>query len=606
MQRLVGSHASDIWQVGGSSGLRYFESLNKCLPIIRHAVFYQGIMKNIFYSLFILVVGMSCTSSEYADLLLINGNIHTLDSLNPVAQAVGVREGIITFVGRNDQALKLKGENTILVDLEGKLMTPGLIEGHGHFMGMGYNLLNLDLSDASSYQEVVNRVREKIQSLKPGEWVIGRGWHQSKWDPAPAVLYKGFPTHELLSRISPDNPVYLTHASGHAVLVNQRALEVAGIDSETSFNETGEIIRDPQGNVTGIFTEGAMGLFSPYLPENNLESDIRAYEIAVKNCLKEGITSFHDAGAGARTIDLYQNMITEGKARVRLYVMLDGSDERLLDQYFTTGPQIDSLHHLLTIRSIKLYMDGALGSRGAWLLEPYSDRPGHTGNQVTSLEYIYKIALEAVENGFQVCTHAIGDRANRETLNIYESVFEDHPEGYEGRFRIEHAQHLSEVDIPRFAQLGVLPAMQAIHLSSDRPWAIDRLGEARIQEGAYVWQKLLRSGSKVINGTDVPVEPLSPVECFYASVTRKTLNGFPPGGYEPDQKMTRKQALKSYTLDAAYGAFEENIKGSIEPGKLADFTVYSNDIMSIPEDQILGTEVIMTVINGEIAFRAEP
>jgi predicted amidohydrolase YtcJ len=563
-------------------------------------------MKNIFYSLIILFVSMGCTSSEYADLLLINGNIYTLDSQNPVAQAIGVRKGIISYVGRNDQALKLKSENTVIVDLEGKLVTPGLIEGHGHFMGMGYNLLNLDLSKAGSYSEVVNRVREQIKSLQPGEWVIGRGWHQSKWNPPPAEIYKGFPTHHMLSSVSPDNPVYLKHASGHAVLVNQKAMQIAGIDTDTDFDETGEIIKDQQGNPTGVFTEGTMGLFTSCLPRNDLTSDIKAYERAVKNCLREGITSFHDAGVDARTIDLYKSMITEGKAQVRLYVMLDGSDSRLLDQYFATCPQIDSIQHLLTIRSIKLYMDGALGSRGAWLLKPYTDRPDYYGNRVTSLEYIHDVAEQAVQKGFQVCTHAIGDRANRETLDIYQSIFRDHPEGYKSRFRIEHAQHLNQSDIPRFAQLGVFPAMQAIHLSSDRPWAIDRLGEKRIKEGAYVWQKLLSTGVKIINGTDVPVEPLSPIECFYASVTRKTLKGFPPGGYEPDQKMTREQALRSYTLDAAYGAFEEDIKGTIEPGKLADFTVYSENIMTIPEDQILKSRVIMTVINGEIVYQSEP
>ena len=563
-------------------------------------------MKNIFYSVIVLFLGVACVSTDYADLLLINGNIYTMDSLNPVTQAVGVRNGIISFVGRNDQALKLKGENTIIVDLEGKLMTPGLIEGHGHFMGMGYNLLNLDLAKAVNYGEVVDLVQQQIRFLKPGEWVIGRGWHQSKWNPSPSEMYRGFPSHRLLSNISPDNPVYLRHASGHAILVNQKAMEIAGINADTFFNETGEIIKDNLGNPTGIFTEGAMSLFSRYLPGNDMASDVKAYEMAVKNCLKEGITSFQDAGADGRTIDLYKSMITEGISKIRLYVMLDGSDQPLLDQYFATGPQIDSIHHLLTIRSIKLYLDGALGSRGAWLLEPYADRPGHFGNMVSSPEYIRDVAEQAVNKRFQVCVHAIGDRANRETLNIYESIFTDHPEGYRSRFRIEHAQHINQNDIPRFAQLGVLPAMQAIHLSSDRPWAIDRLGKERIAEGAYVWQKLLNSGAKIINGTDVPVEPLSPIECFYASITRKTLQGSPPGGYESDQKMSREQALRSYTLDAAYGAFEERIKGSIEEGKLADFTVFSDNIMTIPEEQILKTRVIMTVINGEIVYQSQP
>jgi hypothetical protein len=328
--------------------------------------------------------------------------------------------------------------------------------------------------------------------------------------------------------------------------------------------------------------------------------------MATRNCLKEGITSFHDAGVGIPAIDLYRRMIGNEEARIRLYAMLDGSDNDLMDQYFNSGPEIDSTEHMLTIRAIKLYMDGALGSRGAWLLEPYSDRPDYPGQAVVSTGFIREIAERAVKSGFQVCTHAIGDRANRETLDIYEAVFRQYKERMNSRFRIEHAQHIDPADIPRFAALGVLPAMQAIHMSSDRPWAIDRLGEKRIQEGAYVWQDLLSTGARIINGTDVPVEPISPVACFYASVTRKTLQGTPPGGYEPKQKMSREQALRSYTLDAAYGAFEEDIKGSIEPGKLADFTVFSQDIMSVPEELIPDTKVVMTLIGGQVVYPIQP
>ncbi|MBS0001260.1 MAG: amidohydrolase [Cyclobacteriaceae bacterium] len=564
-------------------------------------------MKTVFYLLLIFTSNMlGCVSSGPADLLLINGNIHTADNTNPFAEAVGVRNGIIIFAGDNGQALKLKGEKTEVIDLEGKLMTPGFIEGHGHFIGMGYNLLNLDLSEASSYEEVVARVQDQVETGNPGEWIIGRGWHQNKWDQIPESLHKGFPTHQLLSAISPDNPVYLRHASGHAVLVNKKAMEMAGIDEDSQSGEGGEIILDPDGNPTGIFTETAMGLFSVFLPENDTESDEKAYQMALNNCLKEGITSFHDAGAGMPAIGLYQRMINKGEAMVRLYVMLDGSDSALMEHWFSTGPEIDTVDHLLTVRSIKTYMDGALGSRGAWLIEPYSDRSDHWGYAVSSSDFIEKISGRAIETGFQVCTHAIGDRANRETLDIYESVFSRYPEGRNSRFRIEHAQHLDPEDIPRFARLGVLPAMQAIHMSSDRPWALDRLGERRIVEGAYVWQDLLQSGARIINGTDVPVEPISPVACFYASVTRKTLKGFPPEGYEPEQKMTREQALRSYTIEAAYGAFEEEIKGSVTKGKLADFTVFSQDIMSIPEDEILNTRVVMTIIGGTVAYESDP
>jgi predicted amidohydrolase YtcJ len=382
-------------------------------------------------------------------------------------------------------------------------------------------------------------------------------------------------------------------------------MDIAGIKTDSDTGEGGEMIVDSDGNPTGVFTETAMGLFSKVLPANDDASDEKAYRMATSNCLREGITSFHDAGIGQSTIGLFRKMISKGEARVRLYAMLDGSDRGLMEEFFSTGPVIDTADQVLTIRSIKLYMDGALGSRGAWLLEPYSDMPDHVGHAVTSTEYISEIAEKAVNSGYQVCTHAIGDRANRETLDIYETVFRKYPEGRNSRFRIEHAQHIDPEDIPRFAILGVLPAMQAIHMSSDRPWAIDRLGEKRISQGAYVWQALLVSGARIVNGTDVPVEPISPVACFYASVTRKTLQGTPPGGYEPEQKMTREQALRSYTLDAAYGAFEEDIKGSIENGKLADFTVFSHDIMSVPEDSILNTKVIMTVIGGEVVYEIQ-
>jgi predicted amidohydrolase YtcJ len=296
-------------------------------------------------------------------------------------------------------------------------------------------------------------------------------------------------------------------------------------------------------------------------------------------------------------------MKAAGKMGVRMYAMLTGWDEELLQEWYVNGPMVDP-DHLLTIRSIKLNCDGALGSRGAWLLEEYTDRPGHFGHETLPMSYVKETALKGLQHGFQVCSHAIGDRANREILDRYEAAFTELPELSDNhRFRIEHAQHLHPEDIPRFAQLGVIPAMQAIHLSSDRPWAIDRLGEQRIKEGAYMWQALLQSGIPVVNGTDVPVEPLDPIASFYASVSRKTLKGTPEEGYEPAQKMTREQALRSYTLDAAYGAFEEGIKGSITPGKLADFTVFSQDLMTVPEAELLNTEVVMTIFDGEVVYQ---
>src|SRR5690606_3950858 len=348
----------------------------------------------------------------------------------------------------------------------------------------------------------------------------------------------------------------------------------------------GEVVRDDEDHPTGMFIERGMDLITKFIPAGTRERDAQALELALAACLRNGITSFHDAGANDQHIELYQSFLSSGKLGVRLYVIINGGNRDMFYRWMNRGPRIDP-EHRLTVRAVKLTADGALGSRGAWLLEPYTDRPGHVGHETLSMDTVYKTARIAAAQGFQLCTHAIGDLANREVLNQYEKVFHEMDSSGHLRFRIEHAQHLDADDIPRFGKLGVIAAMQSIHMSSDRPWAIGRLGAERIAEGAYVGQKLLQSGARIANGTDTPVEPINPIACFYAAVTRRTLEGEPAGGYEPDQKMTREQALRSYTLDAAYAAFEEDVKGSIEPGKLADFTVFSRDIMTGQEDSIL-------------------
>ncbi|WP_431158981.1 amidohydrolase [Winogradskyella poriferorum] len=563
------------------------------------------------FQLFILLllIVWSCTNdkSEQATLLIYGGPIYTVDSLRTV-EAVATKGDKILFAGSLKDAETFKSENTQLIDLKGKTMTPGLIEGHGHFMGLGYNELNLDLMNTTSYQAIVDAVAERVKTAKPGEWITGRGWHQSKWDSMPAETIHGFQTHHLLSAVSPDNPVYLRHASGHAGFANEKAMEIAGlidlsIDGVKEYKvEGGEVLVDASGKPTGVFNERAQTLITQHIPERTEASDIQAFDLAVEACLKNGVTSFHDAGIPRETITLYNKMKANGKMKTRIYAMLTGWDKELLNEWFDKGIMVDD-QHLFTIRSVKLNCDGALGSRGAWLLEPYTDRPDHFGHETLPMEFVKETALNGLKHGFQVCSHAIGDRANREILDRYEFALTELPESANNhRFRIEHAQHLHPDDIPRFAELNVIPAMQAVHMSSDRPWAIDRLGEKRIKEGAYMWQTLLQSGVPIVNGTDVPVEPVNPIASFYASVSRKTLKGTPEGGYEPDQKMTRDQALKSYTLDAAFGAFEEDIKGSITPGKLADFTVYDQDIMTVEENKILDTKVIMTIFNGEILY----
>jgi predicted amidohydrolase YtcJ len=563
------------------------------------------------YSLLLVVFLLNSCSSpshEHATMIIFGGSIYTVDESNPKVEAVATKGGKILFAGSLKEAEKFKNEQTKLIDLKGKTMTPGLIEGHGHFMGLGYNELNLDLMNTTSYQAIVDAVAERVKNAKPGEWITGRGWHQSKWDSMPSETVHGFQTHHLLSSVSPNNPVYLRHASGHAGFANAKAMEIAGLqkialDGVKKYEvEGGEVLVDALGRPTGVFNERAQSLITQHIPDKTPETDAKAFNLAVQACHKNGITSFHDAGIPKETIALYEKMKSEGKMKTRIYAMLTGWDKELLNAWFDKGIMVDQ-DHLFTIRSVKLNCDGALGSRGAWLLEPYSDRPNHFGHETLPMEFVKETAINGLKHGFQVCSHAIGDRANREILDRYEIALQEVTDATtDHRFRIEHAQHLHPEDIPRFAALNVIPAMQAVHMSSDRPWAIDRLGEKRIKEGAYMWQDLLQSGVPIVNGTDVPVEPLNPIPSFYASVSRKTLKGTPEGGYEPEQKMTREQALKSYTLDAAFGAFEENIKGSITIGKLADFTIYDQDIMTVSEDKILETKVMMTIFNGDIVY----
>ncbi|MEM8895681.1 MAG: amidohydrolase [Bacteroidota bacterium] len=538
-----------------------------------------------------------------ADTIITNANIYTVDEANPKAQAVALRADTIIAVGSEEEILALKGGKTEVLDLQGKTMTPGLIESHAHIMGMGYNQLNVDLMYVQSYDELINMVSEASEGVPEGTWILGRGWHQDKWETQTEQRVKGFPTHHSLSKAVPDHPVYLSHASGHAGLANAKAMEIAGVTKDSDDPDGGEIFKDVSGNPTGVFNETAQGLIRKVVPAQNEETDTKALELAIEYALENGITSLQNAGADTKDINLFKKFGEEGKMGIRLWTMLNGRNDSLLNAYYKTGPEIGLYDDFLTVRSIKLYADGALGSRGAWLLEEYTDAPGVLGHNVMPMEDIRKVTFDGLENGFQVCTHAIGDRANREVLDIYESAFTEFPDKADDhRFRVEHAQHIDPEDIPRFSEMDVIASVQAIHMSSDRPWAIFRLGKRRIVNGAYVWRTLIESGAVVINGTDAPVEPVSAIASFYSSVTRQTLKGSPEGGYEPAQKMTREQALRTYTLWAAYGAFEEDIKGSIEVGKLADFTVYSQDLMTVPDDQLLDTEIDMTIVGGEVMY----
>lgn len=558
--------------------------------------------------LFVIVVTISCSKKDpSADLIIINTTIQTVDELFSQANAVAVKSGVILQVGTTERIMDFVGDSTKIIDLNGHFLFPGFIEGHAHLEGIGSNLIDVDLSDAKSYADVIDLVNTRAKDTPKGEWIVGRGWHQDKWVSfAKENQFDGFPTHNELSKAVPDHPVFLRHASGHAALVNERAMDAAGVNAKTESPAGGEIFKDVSGQPTGFFNETATGIFNEVLPKDDHILIKRKVELAMQSCFENGLTGFHDARAEPGFVDVLHEMGTQNELKLRMHLMLDGSDDVLLSKHYTQGPQQGLYENKLNIRSIKLYADGALGSRGAWLLEEYADANNVHGHEVTPMVEIGQKVEEAIRNGFQVCTHAIGDRANREVLDIYESKLNKYPEAaIDHRFRIEHAQHIHPDDIPRFNELGVIPAMQAIHMSSDRPWAIDRLGKSRIENGAYMWRSLIDNGSLIVNGTDAPVEPVDPMASFYASVSRKTLQGKPENGYEPAQKMTRREALKSYTIWAAYGAFMEDQVGSIELGKLADFTILDRDIMTIPEEEILATKVVMTIIGGEIVYSYE-
>jgi predicted amidohydrolase YtcJ len=538
-----------------------------------------------------------------ADLVLTNGKVVTVDDKIPEARALAVLGGKIIAVGTEKDIKRHIGAQTQVIDLKGALAIPGIIESHGHFTGLGASKMILDLTKARSWDEIVAMVGEAAKAAKPGEWIQGRGWHQEKWDKAPEPNIDGLPLHDALSKAAPANPVLLEHASGHSSLANAKAMELSGITAKTPDPKGGQIIRDAKGDPIGAFLETAQGLIrvrEPRLsPEEARARERREVELAARECLRNGVTTFHDAGASFRTIDLYKQMAEEGTLGVRLYVMI-GEGLPALKAKGAAYRMIGAVDNHLTVRAVKRFMDGALGSHGAWLLEPYADLPSSTGLNTDPIPGLKETARFAIENGFQLCIHAIGDRANREVLDIYEDAFKSHPDKKDARWRVEHAQHLSPADIPRFGRLGVIAAMQAIHCTSDGPWVLKRLGEKRAAEGAYVWQKLLASGAVISNGTDVPVEPIDPISCFYAAVTRKMKDGT---AFFPDQRMSRMEALRAYTINGAFAAFEEGIKGSLTPGKLADITVLSKDILTCPEEEIRTAEVLATIVGGKILFQ---
>ena len=540
------------------------------------------------------------TPPPASDIVLINGRVVTLEPAQPEAQAIAIRDDLIYAVGSTAAIKKLIGPSTEVIDLQGRLAIPGFVESHGHFTGVGDMKLQLDLTQARSWDDIVALVGDAAKKAKPGEWIHGRGWHQEKWSAPPAPNVEGFPIHASLDRASPDNPVVLTHASGHASFANAKALQTSGIDRNTKNPTGGEILRDASGEPTGLLRETASGLIrEPRLSGAEAEQRARkVLELANQEVLSKGITTFEDAGSPLATIDLMKKMVDEGKMGVRLWVMVRQPNDVIgpkLAQY----RMIDYGAGHLTVRAIKKQIDGALGSRGAWLLQPYADKPDSTGLNTTPIADIDETARLAIKNNYQLCVHAIGDRANRETLDLFERAFKANPAKKNLRWRIEHAQHLSAQDIPRFGALGVIASMQTIHCTSDAPYVRARLGEQRAQEGAYVWQKLIKSGARIANGTDAPVEDVDPIANYYAAVTRRLKDG---SVFYPDQVMDRRQALRSSTINGAYAAFEDTNRGTLKKGKYADITVLSKDILKVPETDIPTAKVVYTIVGGKVLF----
>lgn len=540
-----------------------------------------------------------------ADLVLLNGTIVTLETPAEV-RALAARDGRIVALGSDAAVKRFVGPATEVIDAGGQLVIPGFIEGHGHFTGVGQAQLQLDLMKAASWDEIVAMVAGAVKSAKPGQWIYGRGWHQEKWASPPSPNVEGFPTHDTLSRVSPDNPVLLAHASGHASFANAKAMQLSDVDGATPNPAGGDFLKDASGKPTGMFRETASRLIRAGTGEPDptpAEAAARArrvLELASAEVVAKGVTSFQDAGSSFADVDLMKAMIDEGKIANRLWVMLRAGNRALaanLAKYKT----IDYGGGFLTVRAIKRSIDGALGPRGAWLLEPYADKPGDTGRNTTPVSEIAETARLALEHGYQLCVHAIGDRANRETLNIFEEAFKGR-DGRALRWRIEHAQHLDAADIPRFGKLGVIASMQGVHCTSDAPYVLARLGQKRAEGGAYVWQKLMQSGAMVTNGTDAPVEDVSPIASYYATVSRKLSDG---SVFHPDQRMSRIDALKSYTINAAYAAFEEGSKGTLKVGKYADVVVLSKDILTVPEAEIPSAEVRLTIVGGKVKHRAK-
>ena len=543
-----------------------------------------------------------------ADLLLVNADVVTVDDALPGAEAVAIKGDRILAVGTSEALSRHRGEHTEVIDLQGQMVIPGFIEGHGHYTSFGGSLMILDFRYAKSFAEIVAMVADAAADTPVGEWIVGRGWHQDKWETRERVLVEGLPVHDSLSEATPDHPVMLIHTSGHAVFVNQYAMRLVEVDGDTEPPPGGEIVRDASGRATGMMREAAQDIFRVAYsghqgrrPAGVAEAELRRMiTLAGEESLRHGITSFQDLGTTFAEVDLLKTMAEEGNLPVRLYMAFEEQAADMagrLDDYRMIGYG----NNFLTVRSIgEKVLDGALGTHGGWLLEPYSDMPQSHGLNVVPVEEIEASARLAMEYDYQMAIQGIGDRAYRELLDIYEAEFAKHPDKTDLRWRIEHAQVIHPDDVARTVELGVIPAVQGIFACSDGPWVEERLGRERTRERGYIFNTLAEAGLVPTNGTDPPVDEISPIGSFHCSVTRELPDGTL---FQPQEKYSRERALYSYTMGNAIAAFEETIKGSITPGKLADITVLSQNLLDVPDDAILDTEVVMTILGGRIRYR---
>jgi len=547
-------------------------------------------------------------SHPVADLVLTNGNVITVDEQNPSAESVAMIGDRIAAIGSAADIAAYIGDATEVIDLAGQTAIPGFIEGHGHYTSFGRSLTMLDFRYSKSFSEIVSQVAAVAEVTPPGEWIIGRGWHQDKWDTKEDVMVEGLPLHDSLSAVTPDHPTMLIHTSGHGVFVNQKAMTLVELGDNTAPPQGGEIVRDQNGRATGMMREAAQDVFRQAFsahqgrrPADVVENELRRMiMLAGEEALRHGITSFQDLGTTFAEVDLLKSIAGEGNLPVRLYMAFEEDAEVMKDR-LADYRMVGYGNNFLTVRTIgEKVLDGALGTHGGWLLEPYTDLPRSYGLNIVSIEEIEESARLAMQHDYQLSSQGIGDRAYRELLNIYEKIFALHPDKTDLRWRIEHAQVIHPDDVQRTVDLGVIPAVQGIFACSDGPWVVDRLGPARTLERGYIFNTLAEAGAVPTNGTDPPIDEIDPIGSFYCSVTRILPDGTK---FQPQEVYSRERALYSYTMGNAIAAFEEDIKGSLTPGKLADITVLSQDLLTVPDDRIMDTEIVMTILGGKVRYR---